>query len=56
MKVVIRIILVVASASMVLGNLHNPKVSLLAASSLFLAANLMSLIYNLFKGGSNEKR
>lgn len=49
MKMTIRIMLVVASLCMVVGNWHG-TVWALSASALFLLANLMALVINLRKG------
>jgi hypothetical protein len=45
MKIAIRIALVLASANMVIGNLHS-NINAIIASSLFLAANIAALVYN----------
>jgi hypothetical protein len=49
MKTTIRILLVLASLCMVIGNWHG-TVMALSASGLFLVANLLAFGYNLWKG------
>jgi hypothetical protein len=44
-KILIRVMLVAASACMVIGNLRNSKWAL-TASALFLISNITALVYN----------